>query len=284
MVYALLILSCSRSPTSPATAGTPSTSAPATASPAAPATAQPAPEPPPLSLVQSGVLTGPCEASGVAWFQDRWLVADNEIPDRLFRYDRALKPDGELRLEATVEDIEALTTDGAGPGSSLWVVGSFSRKKGGAEAPERSRVLKVGSGLLPELPWPGTMDPEARNVEGAAIRDGGLWLGLRRPEVGILSPAEGLREVYRDGRRAIRDLIWQDGRWVMILSADGMPSLLVSEGPKGEAPRTLAALSEDAEGLAAHPDGGYLVVEDGGWNEDKTACKPGKEARWGWWK
>ena len=216
----------------------------------------------------------------MVWFQDRWLVADNEIADRLLRYDRALKPDGALKLEAPIDDIEALATDGA----ALWVVGSFSRKKSGKEAPERARILKVGSGLLPEMAWPGTIDPGARNVEGAALRDGQLWLGLRAPELGILSPSEGTREVYRDGRRAIRDLVWQDGRWVMIVSADDKPSLLYAEGPKGEAPRTLATLTDDAEGVAPHPDGGYLVVEDGGWNDEKTACKTGKEARWSWWK
>jgi hypothetical protein len=51
------------------------------------------------------------------------------------------------------------------------------------------------------------------------------------------------------------------------------PSVLWAEGTG-----VLAALSADAEGLAAAPGGGFLVVEDGGWEKDMSGCK--NPARW----
>lgn len=265
MVCALLILlSGCAAPAAPP--------APAPPAPAAPAPAIPAPPPAALTAVQTGIFAGVCEASGLAWYQDHWIVADNEIKDRLFRYDAQMQPAGTLMLEVPVDDIEALATEGG----ALWVIGSHSRKKSGEAAPERARVLKIGAGLQQPPPLPSG-GGDGINIEGAALRDGQLWLGLRAPAAGLVGPDGAIRALGQAG--SVRDLIWTD-RWVAILSpepvaggAEKAPSVLWAEGQGA-----LAALSPDAEGLAAAPGGGFLIVEDGGWEKDMSGCK--NPARW----
>lgn len=217
-----------------------------------------------------GVLSGVCEASGLVWNGEHWLVADNEVSDRLFMFNRSFEPEGTLPLQSLVEDPEALAVEGA----KVWVFGSASRKKNGEEVPERRRILQVGAELLP-LDWSRCRDCGTVNVEGAAFWKGALWMGFRSPvpegKTRLWNTQTG-EMLERDwGGFGIRDMAVRGEELWLILGPsekETRPFMLgtVEKGP-------LSALPEGAEGLGVGPLGELVVVTDGGWNQQKNGCK-----------
>jgi hypothetical protein len=213
------------------------------------------------------------------WDGSRWLVGDNEVSDKLFAYDEDFRPIGTVPVVPPVEDIEALAVDGP----RVIVVGSSGRKKGGEDAPNRRRVVEVGTGEV-KVPWELCggcglelpPDGGGLNVEGAAWWKGALWLGLRSPvpegKTTLFNATTGERLAQDWGGAGVRDLAVRDGQLLLILgpsTKEERAYLLASfeQGPLG------LTLPPDAEGLGVGPKGELVVVTDGGWEKDQKTCK-----------
>ena len=307
MVWALLVAcTCAAPPVVPAPAVGTATPSPVAPSPVAPSPDAPSPDAPspaapspvapsPDAPSTGGVLATSCEASTIVPWNGGWLVGDNEDKRQLYAYDLDFTPRGPVSLPAEVDDIEALALAGAG----YWVVGSHSTNKDGEARPLRERLLAPDGTLTPLAlaACPACVAAQGRapnaggfNIEGAAVWDGALWLGLRAP----LAP-DGRAQLLRlDAAGAVTEVAPLDlgGLGVRELVPDG-DGLLVVAGPTADADtahalyrvaadRTvtkLGALPPSTEGVALDPtDPARLVyVTDGD-------GKPGKctaPARWG---
>ena len=305
MVRALLILllGCAGAAESPAPP------APASAPPAAPAgapTAAPGPAPTaasstgdstPGGSAPGGVLAGLCEASALVPWQGGWLVGDNEDPRALHAFGPDFAPRGPVALPAEVDDIEALVLRDGG----YLVVGSHSANKEGKARPARERLLypdgRVLSAALDACPAcvaarGRAPDAGGFNVEGAAWRDGTLWLGLRAP----LAPGgAALLLALDDAGRATRTVELDLGGLGVRDLAPGPSGLLVVAGPvgdgdaahslwslgaTGERPERLLDLPPSTEGIALDPaDPGRLVYVTDGDGKPGAPCKV--PATWG---
>lgn len=233
----------------------------------------------------SGTLDGPCEASALIRDGDGWLVADNEVDDRLFRFDGSWRGRGTAPLVDGIADIEALAADG----TRTLVVGSHSARKDGARDPRRERFAFLGSpSFQPDLSGLG-LGAVAPDIEGAAFHAGRWWIGLRAPlapggrailaDLGADARAVvAVREIDLGGR-GIRDLASDRGRlWILagpsgagdaphrvyVMDGLGVPADTGREAPGG------------AEGLAVAEGGKLLVVTDG--SGKPGACK--QPSRW----
>lgn len=245
-------------------------------------------------LAAGGVIDGVCEASAVVLQGERFLVADNEVDDRLFSFDRNFGDRKEVRLAHPIEDIEALALDNHG---GLWVVGSHSRNKSGEPQPERDRILGPDGTLyaldLGDCPCASARAhaPESGgfNIEGAAWYNDRLWLGLRSPVYGgkavWIETDKGklTRWVTQDlGGLGVRDALHTRESYALGGPADGAPGpfrLFVTAGYGANAVPILD-LPESTEGIAVEldPDGARLVyVTDGEGKKGKCA----EPSRWG---
>lgn len=272
----VLLLACQGSPPTalppaPAQAGAPVASAPAT--PQVPASRGP-----------ENVLEGVCEASALLWRQGQWLVADNEIDDKLFLFDRSFRPIGTLPVDPPVKDIEALALhDGR-----LFVVGSHSRKKSGKEDPRRRQVVELGKGPVP-LSWAGcpactaameeAEEGRGLNVE-AAWWDGGLWLGLRAPVPSgktllVRTDTGELREVDTGGL-GVREALRRSDELLLVLgpAADAPGSFTLWSDKRGR----IGMLPESLEGLGQDPEGLLWGVTDGAKGDEGGPCQ--EPSRW----
>ena len=245
------------------------------------------PSAPPQVLATSGpenVLAGVCEASALLWRQGRWVVADNEVDDKLFLFDRSFQPVGTLPLDPPVKDIEALAQhDGR-----LFVVGSHSRKKSGKEDLKRRQVVELGKGPVP-LSWVGcpvcvaAMEEQEEgrglNVEGAWW-DGGLWLGLRAPVPAgktllVRTDTGELRELETGGL-GVREALRRSEELVLVLgpAADAQGPFTLWSDKRG----VIGTLPESLEGLGTDPEGLLWGVTDGAKGEEGAPCK--EVSRW----
>ncbi len=253
--------------------------------PPAPAQAEaPAAPQPPQAAAADNVLSGVCEASALLWRQDQWVVADNEVSDRLFLFDRSFRPAGTLRVDPPVKDIEALALHA----DRLFVVGSHSRKKSGKEDPARRQVVELGKGPVP-LSWAGcalctaameeTKEGRGLNVEGAWW-EGGLWLGLRAPVPAgktLLVRAETgeMREVDTGGL-GVREALRRADELLLVLGSavDAPGTFTLWSDKRG----VIATLPESLEGLGEDPEGVLWGVTDGAKGEDGGPCQ--EPSRW----
>ncbi len=173
-------------------------------------------------------LDGSCEPSALVSVNGQRVVADNEIGDRLLFYDDNFRATGTQALPVPVDDIEALAVDGA----TLWVVGSHSTNKKGERRTDREKILRLDANpVVLTLDFAacaecvaarGTApDKGGLNIEGAAVTNGRLLLGLRGPMRGdkaLLLVVDGTtgrvtetREVNLGGE-AFRELVpWKSG-------------------------------------------------------------------------
>ena len=281
----LLLLACQGSP--PAALPPAPAQAGASAPPVAAAPAAPPAKVPPEVVATTGpenVLEGVCEASALVWRQGRWVVADNEVADKLFLFDRQFKPVGTLPIDPPVKDIEALALhDGR-----LFVVGSHSRKKSGKEDLKRRQVVELGVGPVP-LSWAGcpvctaAMEEQEEgrglNVEGAWW-DGGLWLGLRAPVPSgktllVRSDTGEMREVDTGGL-GVREAVRRSEELQLVLgpAADAPGPFKLWSDRRG----VIGTLPEGLEGLAKDPEGLLWGVTDGAKGEEGGPCK--EVSRW----
>lgn len=253
--------------------------------PPAPAQAEaPAAPQPPQAAAADNVLSGVCEASALLWRQDQWVVADNEVSDRLFLFDRSFQPAGTLPVDPPVKDIEALALHA----DRLFVVGSHSRKKSGKEDPARRQVVELGKGPVP-LSWAGcalctaameeTKEGRGLNVEGAWW-EGGLWLGLRAPVPAgktLLVRAETgeMREVDTGGL-GVREALRRADELLLVLGSavDAPGTFKLWSDKRG----VIATLPESLEGLGEDPEGVLWGVTDGAKGEDGAPCQ--EPSRW----
>ncbi len=263
----------------------------ATTQPPAPPVAGPGPAPASLPSAApastGGVLTGgPCEASALVRWEGGFLVGDNETSDRLFRYSDTFEPTGTLALPEEVSDIEALAV---GEGGELFVVGSHSRNKAGEEKKKRQRVLRLPDTLLsPDLSachaCAGVSglrpDDGGLNIEGAFVRDGHLWVGLRSP---LVEGRALLLDLGADGARVLAEQrIDLGGLGVRDLVMDGA-DLLVLAGPitdaaaafrlyrvdrSGASERLEVELAASTEGLVLHEESLWYVTDGDGRDGD----------------
>ena len=233
------------------------------------------------------------------------LLADNEVSGHLLRasVDGAMaggSADG-VPLPFPVEDVEALAADG----EAVWVLGSHSRNKAGDRKPLRERIVQLqnGGSTLWRVDWTGCAacgDPAAPNqpgaglnVEGAAVWNAQLWLGLRAPLIdggmaqlvelmpGVVSGVFSVRSTSIDlGGLAVRDLAVQPGNsgvlWILAGPASGKaPGAVYTLSGEGQVPTRLTLEGPaDAEGLVVLPDGGIRVLTDGAAKSDGTCKEP----------
>jgi hypothetical protein len=232
-----------------------------------------------------GEIDGPCEASALLADGNGWLVGDNEVADRLFRFDAAWRPRGTVALADPIEDIEALATDG----TRILVVGSHSARKDGRRDPRRQRFAFLGQpSFQPDLRGLG-LGEIAPNIEGAAHHLGHWWIGLRAPlatggkailaDLGADARAVlSTREVDLGGR-GVRDLGSDGGRlWILAGPSAGgeAPHRLYTLEATGVLEDTRREVAAGAEGLAVAATGKAVVVTDG--SGKPGACK--EPARW----
>ena len=257
-----------------------------------------------VGLPEARPLDGVCEASAIVWDGARFIVADNEQKKRLYIYDAALRPTGELPLSEKIEDIEALTLLADG---SLLIVGSQSNNSKGVNQPERQRLGQWSAGQLrtwtPDFgacaPCEAAraLPPESGglNVEGAARLGEAVWLGLRSPLVdgkalllrmsADLGRAEQVVRVDLGGR-GVRDLIAVDsGLLVVAGPADGAEQKhrLFTVDPRqasGEARLLDQRLPPSTEGLVRGADGRLVFLTDGAEGEPPSGpCR--QPSTWG---
>lgn len=225
-----------------------------------------------------------------------WLVGDNETPDRLFRFTADLAPAGETKLGDPVDDIEALALAGDRP----WVVGSQSANKEGKVRPLRERVALLGQpAFTPDLTTcPACIQARGRapnrgglNVEGAAVWDGRLWLGLRAPLEGdrallLQTDADPSKPTAFTVTRAmpvdlgglgVRELVpWKQGLLVIAGPVDDAAvahQLWWLASPDAAPQRLPVDLPPGTEGIAPTGDG-LLLVTDGDGKPGSTCAKP----------
>ncbi len=244
----------------------------------------------------SGVLATVCEASAIVAWDGGWLVGDNEDSKRLYAYDLDFTPRGPVALPTEVDDIEALAVVGGG----YWVFGSHSANKDGEPRPQRERILAPDGtfraltlATCPACTAARGRAPDAGgfNIEGAAVWNGRVWLGLRAP----LSASGEALLLGLDEAGAVSETMALDlgGLGVRELVAEGEGLLLVA-GPTADADvahalyrldadRTLTRLTvslpPSTEGIAldpAQPDT-LVYVTDGEGKPGK--CK--KPSTWG---
>lgn len=241
-------------------------------------------------------LDGLCEASTIIERPGGFLVGDNEAERILFRFDKALQPDGRLPFAARVEDIEAIAPTPHG----LLVVGSHGRNKKGKPRPDRSAILNLSTQRVtradlsacsacvaaePYAPKEGGI-----SIEGAAWWDAALWLGLRSPLEGERALLLRMRETTSErltivetveldlGGRGIRELRERDGTLWLLAGAPGTgdvaPALFRLDSPDGELERIELALPQGAEGFAWADDTTLIVVTDGDGKPGKRCKSP----------
>lgn len=247
----------------------------------------------------AGVLAGSCEASTVVPWKGGWLVGDNETKDKLFLYNADFSFREVVPLTDPVDDIEALVP----VGDKVLVEGSYSRNKDAEERPERqrsawlgspARTLDLGAGCAP-CAMTKTAAPNAGglNVEGAAVVDGTLWLGLRAPIVdgkallvevpGGLDGAgasTGMKKIDLGGR-GVREIVPYKTGWLLI----GGPAMDSAEPHRlfyldrlDGTPKDLGVdLPTSTEGVAVEGPTSIVYVVDGDGKNGK--CK--EPATWG---
>jgi hypothetical protein len=247
----------------------------------------------------SGVLAGLCEASSLVWDekQQRFIVADNETPSTLFVFNADFSPWTTVTFDGKVDDIEAL----AQPAAGLWVVGSQSANKRAERREDRERVVLIGGGAPPWAPdLHSCVACEAArgkapndgglNVEGAMVRQGQLWLGLRSPLVDGKAP---LLKMNLDGRRiaelhdldlgglGVRELVsWRDGFLVVagpVADEAADHELWWFSAPNAVGRRLDVKLPPSTEGLAVNAAGQAIWVTDGDGKRGECAVP----SRWG---
>lgn len=259
-------------------------------------------QPAPVATLPEGFATlpGVCEASAVIVREDgSWLVADNEVEDRLFAFDAGGRPLPDVPLDERIDDLEAMTSTPAG----LLLVGSHSRNKKGEERPRRQRFGLLGKPVIradlrgcaaclegrAHAPGAGGLD-----IEGAAWWGGRAWLGLRGPLVDGKAMLLGLGDdIYATspatppvlvdlGGHGVRDLApWNDGLLVLSGPSDDQatPHALWWLASPTAPPRRLGAvLPPSSEGIAVLPDGRALVVTDG---DGKPGAPCATPSTWG---
>ena len=247
----------------------------------------------------SGVLSGVCEASSLLWDdkQQRFIVADNETESTLFVFNPDFSPWTTVTFDGEVDDIEAL----AQPAAGLWVVGSQSATKHAERKEDREKVVLLGGGAPPWTPdlhscvaceaARGKAPNEGGlNVEGALVRQGQLWLGLRAPLVEGKAP---LLKMNLDGRRiaelhalglgglGVRELLpWKDGFLVVAGPTDDRAvdhELWWFSAPNAVGRRLDVRLPPSTEGLAVNAAGDAVWVTDGDGKHGDCAVP----SRWG---
>lgn len=259
-------------------------------------------QPAPVPTVPAGFVTlpGVCEASAVIVREDgTWLVADNEVDDRLFAFDAGGRPIADVPLEERIDDLEAMT---ATPGGVL-LVGSHSRNKKGEERPRRQRYGLLGKPatradlrgcaacLEGQLRAPGA---GGLDIEGAVWWGGRAWLGLRGPLVDGKAMLLGLGDdIYTTapttppvlvdlGGDGVRDLApWRDGLLVLSGPSDDRATphaLWWLASPTTPPQRLDVVLPPSSEGVAVLPDGRALVVTDG---DGKPGAPCATPSTWG---
>ena len=217
-------------------------------------------------------VAGSCEASALLWDGQGFVVADNEQDDRLLRFGPDWAARAPQMLPEPIEDIEALAQ---APGGGLVVVGSHSVNKKGAPQPERRRIGRYTDGawvfVEPDL---GGFGP-ALNIEGAALWQGAVWLGLRGPlsddKAQLLRMSEDLSRVTETrlvdlGGLGIRALSPQGDNLLVIagpVEDGGQAHSLWRMPPVGPPRRLEPTLPASAEGLAIGGDGRLYIVIDG---------------------
>jgi uncharacterized membrane protein YkvA (DUF1232 family) len=264
--------------------------------------AEPAPltEPKPVEgglSTNRGVLPGLCEASTIIPWHAGYLVGDNETSDRLFAFGPDLSPLPAVSLTSPIEDIEALAFDG----DRVWIVGSESATKKAKRRPERELAGLLGepagrldlTGCAPcEAARERAPNDGGLNIEGAAVLEGGRWLGLRAPVVDGKALLLGLSA---DGGREERSISLDLGGYGVRELAPWRGGLLVVAGPVADDPvphrlywlRTLDSppvllpveLPPSTEGIAVTATGEAIVVTDGSGTAGSPCVKPSE-----WWR
>jgi hypothetical protein len=245
---------------------------------------------------------GLCETSG-AWRGDRgglWVIDDEEGGTLL-----SLGADGGVQRHAlgvALDDLEGAAADGSG----VWLVTSHSiGKKGGPPKPARQLLVRLDADRTPlwhrplPLREPGVLDgllsggsglPSAwltgrskhggLDIEGLAIAQGHLWLGLRGPlttdgeaVVVEVEADQGLRPVAAHrlplGERGIRSLAHFRSGFLLIAgpSGSGSEDFVLVQWLPGTPPvvlRTLDVPEHTApEALVVLPDGLWIGLDEG---------------------
>lgn len=260
---------------------------------------------------------------------DRYLVADNEDHDALtaftLRDGRLVDPVRWDLPRRAPHDIEALAWDDA----ALVVVGSQSRRRDGSRVDARRRIVWVhasegsleldelrrlelpavpadvatcvASWLAPEAGSEGRALCEALvaaetrgegrlDVEGAFVRDGHLWLGLRAPLVDedallVRLTSEGRVDALRRldlGARGVRELAVTSNALFVVggSPSDGPAPHALFRAGLDEGPASLVRLLPNrTEGLAIDGDLALAVVDGDRGSSDAACATASTQAR-----